>query len=65
MIIKVTSSGQITIPKPIRISLGIKKGDFLRIEVISNILNVKKLNAEELEELYVWNSIRSVPRLKN
>lgn len=44
---KISDKGQITVPKLIRDVLSLSSGDLIQYEVIGNIVNIKKLNAEE------------------
>jgi len=49
--VKVTSKGQVTIPKKLREEMGLKPGDYLEIkeEVEGYVIN-KKINKEKIEK---------------
>ena len=40
---RVSSKGQVTIPKPVRESIGVKPGDAISYEVEGNVVRIKRL----------------------
>ncbi|MDA3940415.1 MAG: AbrB/MazE/SpoVT family DNA-binding domain-containing protein [Spirochaetia bacterium] len=46
---KITSKGQVTVPKSVRDSLGIKEGDFLAYEVHENNAVIRKVPKIDVE----------------
>ncbi len=48
MISKVTSKGQVTLPKPIREKLGVRPGDSLVYEVEGSVVRVRKAEAFDI-----------------
>jgi len=65
--IKMTSKGQLTIPKEIRDKLGLKAGDFLRAQVEKGKILLKPLpykNADRIFREYVAGEGRNAPGLE-
>jgi len=64
--IKMTSKGQLTIPKEIRDKLGLKAGDFLRAQVEKGHILLKPLphkNADRIFKEYVAREGKNAPGL--
>lgn len=49
-ITKISSKGQVVIPRELRKKLGLSDGDSLQIEQVGDLLVLKKINLGSLEE---------------
>ncbi len=50
-VVKMTRSGQITLPSDFRADLGIFEGDYMVVEEVGNVIVIKKLGRESLQAL--------------
>ena len=60
---KLTSKGQVTVPKPCRDKLGLKTGTVLDFEAVDGVLIARKVQPEDL--FHKWRGRGKLPVGKN
>lgn len=54
--VKVTRKGQVTIPREVRGSLGIREGDYLAVTGVKDSIILKKVSLPSWEELFEYGA---------